>query len=130
MLSLPFATFAATLRETFAPAFKVGAALNARAFARDGSPVGRLAAREFSSITAENEMKPMSLQPREGEFCWETADKFVAFGERHGKDVSFFYAEAGKDWQSLGDVQDASILSTDYAGGFVAATIGPFVIAK
>lgn len=48
----------------------------------------------------------------------------------HGKDVSFFYAEDGKDWQSLGGVQDASILSTDHAGGFVAATIGPFVVAK
>ena len=47
-----------------------------------------------------------------------------------GKDVSFFYTEAGADWQPLGGVQDASILSTDHAGGFVAATIGPFVVAK
>ena len=47
-----------------------------------------------------------------------------------GKDVSFFYAEKGGDWQPLGGAQDASILSTDYAGGFVAATVGPFIVAR
>ena len=84
---LPLLTFAETLRSAFAPAFKVGAAINARAYVHGESPVGKLVAREFSSITAENEMKPMSLQPREGEFRWETADKFVAFGERHGMKI-------------------------------------------
>ena len=51
---LPFLASAETLREAFGPAFKVGAAINARAFAEDGSPVGRIVAREFSSVTAEN----------------------------------------------------------------------------
>ena len=45
----------------------------------------------------------------------------------HGKDLTFFYAPDGKTWQPLGGLQDASILSTDHAGGFVAATVGPFV---
>ena len=30
-------------------------------------------------------------------------------------------------WQPLGDVQDGRILSTDVAGGFVGATLGPYV---
>ena len=84
---LPFLASAETLREAFAPAFKVGAAINARAFAEDGSPVGRIVAREFSSVTAENEMKPTFLQPSEGEFRWKTADRFVSFGESHGMKI-------------------------------------------
>ena len=74
---------ARTLKEAYAPHFKVGAAINGGAFLRAGSPVGAVAAREFSSITPENEMKPASLQPREGQFRWDVADRFVAFGEQH-----------------------------------------------
>lgn len=48
----------------------------------------------------------------------------------HGKDLSCFYTTDGQTWQPIGGVQDASILSTDHAGGFVAATIGPFVVGK
>ena len=47
-----------------------------------------------------------------------------------GKDVSFEYAAQGGAWRPLGGVQDASILSTDHAGGFVAATVGPFATSK
>ena len=47
-----------------------------------------------------------------------------------GKDISFEYAAEGGAWRPLGGVQDASILSTDHAGGFVAATVGPFATSK
>ena len=46
-----------------------------------------------------------------------------------GKDIAFAY-EKGGAWRPLGGVQDASILSTDHAGGFVAATVGPFATCK
>ena len=46
-----------------------------------------------------------------------------------GKDIAFAY-EKGGSWRPLGPVQDASILSTDHAGGFVAATVGPFATCK
>ena len=41
-------------------------------------------------------------------------------------DYQFSY-EAGDGWQPLGDVQDGRILGTDVAGGFVGATLGPYV---
>ena len=39
-------------------------------------------------------------------------------------EISFFYANPQGDWQQLGEVQDAKILSTQVAGGFVGTTLG------
>jgi xylan 1,4-beta-xylosidase len=39
-------------------------------------------------------------------------------------EISFYYAEQNGDWQQLGEVQDAKILSTQVAGGFVGTTLG------
>jgi alpha-N-arabinofuranosidase len=39
---------------------------------------------------------------------------------------SFLYATDGKPWQTLRDNDDGTILSTDVAGGFVGATLGPY----
>jgi xylan 1,4-beta-xylosidase len=39
---------------------------------------------------------------------------------------SFLYAAAGQPWQTLRDNEDGTLLSTDVAGGFVGATVGPF----
>ena len=44
-----------------------------------------------------------------------------------GEDVAFDWSPDAKTWHNLGPTQDAFILSTDYAGGFVAMTVGPFV---
>ncbi len=38
----------------------------------------------FNAVVAENYMKPVFLQPQEGVFDWQEADRFVAFGEAHG----------------------------------------------
>jgi len=40
--------------------------------------------RHFNSITAENAMKPALLQPQEGKFFWDDADKLVNFAEANG----------------------------------------------
>jgi len=40
--------------------------------------------RHFNSITAENVMKPALLQPQEGKFFWDDADKLVNFAEANG----------------------------------------------
>ena len=40
--------------------------------------------RHFNAVVAENYMKPVFLQPQEGVFEWQEADRFVAFGEAHG----------------------------------------------
>jgi alpha-N-arabinofuranosidase len=39
-------------------------------------------------------------------------------------EISFYYADQTGDWQQLGQVQDAKILSTQVAGGFVGTTLG------
>lgn len=43
--------------------------------------------REFGSLTPENEMKMMTLQPRRGEFDFAQADQLVGFAEANGKEV-------------------------------------------
>lgn len=40
--------------------------------------------RNFNSVTAENDMKPASIQPREGVFRWENADKIANFCRENG----------------------------------------------
>ena len=63
--------------------FKFGVAIPARIFMRAPNDATRLVERHFNSITPENEMKPASLQPKEGEFRWDVSDRFVAFGEKN-----------------------------------------------
>jgi alpha-N-arabinofuranosidase len=43
-----------------------------------------------------------------------------------GKSYSFSYRLAGDEWTSLREDADGSILSTDYAGGFVGSYLGLF----
>lgn len=66
-----------SLRETFAAHFWLGAALEPDQL--ESTPHQDLLLRHFNNITAENAMKPVAIQPREGEFTWEGADKLVAF---------------------------------------------------
>lgn len=47
----------------------------------------RLLIKHFNSLTAENVMKPQSLQPQEGVFNFEPADKIVDFAMEHGMQV-------------------------------------------
>jgi endo-1,4-beta-xylanase len=48
---------------------------------------GRVLAREFDSLTAENEMKWYAIEPEPGRFRFEAADRLVAFAEAHGMRV-------------------------------------------
>ena len=76
-----------SLKDAFKGRFFVGAAVNPRVYRNASSPEARRAAREFNTITAENDMKPQSLQPVEGRFRWDAADRFVSFGETNGMKV-------------------------------------------
>lgn len=76
---------ATPLREATRGRFLVGAAVSPRQI--DDSRVANLIAREFDCLTAENEFKPQSVQPRPGQFQFERADRLVAFAERHGMKV-------------------------------------------
>jgi endo-1,4-beta-xylanase len=76
----------ASLKGAFASSFRVGAAMNASQLA-DTSADGALVARQFNSITPENLLKWQSIEPRPNEFNFGPADRFVAFGERHGMQI-------------------------------------------
>ena len=75
------------IKDAYTGRFHVGAALGKWVYEQTPNAESDLVAANFSSITAENEMKPERVQPREGEFHWDSADKFVAFGERHGMKI-------------------------------------------
>lgn len=83
-----------TLKETFKDHFMVGTAINRNlttgtaGFRRTGEEVSKdvaLVKEQFNQITAENEMKWMSVHPRAGGdgYNWTAADAFVEFGMKN-----------------------------------------------
>lgn len=71
-----------TLKEAFEDDFYVGTALNLHHIHGTDDAGLEITKKHFSAIIAENCMKSMYLQPKEGEFFFDDADKFVAFGEQ------------------------------------------------
>jgi endo-1,4-beta-xylanase len=74
----------ATLKATFQGAFLVGAALNEAQFSGRDSAEAALVAAQFSSISPENALKWESVHPQPGRYDFAAADRYVAFGRRHG----------------------------------------------
>ncbi len=72
-----------TLKDAFASAFLVGAALNPRQVSGQDSMGNALVAEQFNSITPENVMKWGLIHPTPDSFAFAAADEFVAFGEAH-----------------------------------------------
>lgn len=68
------------LHEAFRTSFDIGAAVNPRTILQ----AGELITKHFNSITAENEMKFVSLHPAEDTYTFEEADKIVAFAKANG----------------------------------------------
>lgn len=64
-------------KDTYKDYFTVGVAVNMRNVSNPDQIA--LIKKNFNSITAENDMKPVSLQPEEGKFNWENADKIANF---------------------------------------------------
>lgn len=63
--------------------FYIGTALNVTQIHGIDTASINIVKNEFDAIVAENCMKSMFLQPKEGEFFFEDADKFVEFGEQN-----------------------------------------------
>lgn len=61
----------------------LGVAINSDVINGTDSSSLNLVSKQFNQITAENAMKPMFIQPKEGEFHFEMADKLVEFGEKN-----------------------------------------------
>ncbi|MDH5826921.1 endo-1,4-beta-xylanase [Sphingobacterium faecium] len=98
------------LKHAFKDKFYIGTALNLDQIWERNAAAVSVVKDQFNSIVAENCMKSMYLQPREGEFNFKDADRFVAFGEQHGMHIIghtlmwhsqtptwFFVDQKGKD---------------------------------
>jgi endo-1,4-beta-xylanase len=72
-----------SLKESWAGVLLVGAAANPGQVMTNGDFV----ARQFAVITAENEMKPVTISKKEGEYNFAMADQLVDWGVKHGVKV-------------------------------------------
>jgi len=70
------------LKDAYKDYFAIGVALNQRNVSDDAQIA--LVKKEFNSITAENDMKPGELHPKEGVWNWEKADKIADFCRKNG----------------------------------------------
>ncbi|PRD47839.1 endo-1,4-beta-xylanase [Sphingobacterium haloxyli] len=77
----------AIFKEAYAEQFYVGAALNLEQIWERNPVASKVVEQHFSSVVAENCMKSMFMQPREGEFYFKDADQFVAYGEKHNMHI-------------------------------------------
>ena len=70
------------LKDAYKNYFLIGVALNQRNVSNDDQIA--LVKSEFSSITAENDMKPGMIHPKEGVWDFEKADKIADFCRKNG----------------------------------------------
>ena len=70
------------LKDAYKEYFTVGVAVNMRNVSNPDQIA--LIKQNYNSMTAENDMKPGSLQPREGQFNWGNADKIANFCRENG----------------------------------------------
>lgn len=70
------------LKDTYKDKFMIGVAVNPRNIT---DPMqSALVCHEFSSMTAENDMKPQPTEPNEGKFNWQGADRVANFARQNG----------------------------------------------
>lgn len=74
------------IHERYEDSFAIGAAVEP--FQLEGES-GEVLKHHYNSIVAENVMKPISIQPEEGEFNFEEADKIVKFAKENNMEVRF-----------------------------------------
>ncbi len=75
------------LKALYGDDFLIGTAISNHTLATNDQHLKTLIAREFNSITAENCMKSALVQPRQGQWDWELADRFVEFGYENNMDI-------------------------------------------
>ncbi|MDQ2076002.1 endo-1,4-beta-xylanase [Marinimicrobium sp. ABcell2] len=75
------------LRKIYKNDFVIGTAISNQTLETQDKPLLDLIAREFSSITAENCMKSGLIQPAQGQWEWELADRFVEFGVENDMNI-------------------------------------------
>jgi endo-1,4-beta-xylanase len=71
------------LKDAYKGKFYIGVALSREQFLGFNTKAEEVAKTQFNAIVAENCMKSMYLQPEEGKFFFDDADRFVEFGEKN-----------------------------------------------
>ena len=69
------------LKEIYKNSFLMGNIYTPRLL--ENKPLKMVMNQQFNSITAENIMKPMLIQPKKAEFFWDDADDMVDYGEEN-----------------------------------------------
>ena len=90
-----------TLKDAYQGMFVIGTALNkGHNYGSDTLGIN-LIKQHFNSIVAENCMKSMHIQPTEGVFFFDEADKFVEFGEANNMNIighTLIWHSQAPDW--------------------------------
>lgn len=90
ILALTAASFVAaepTLRDVYKDDFLVGVALNNGQVTGRDARAGELAGTQFSSLTAENDMKWQLIHPEPERYSFGSADAYIEFAKKHKMDV-------------------------------------------
>ncbi|WP_288437500.1 endo-1,4-beta-xylanase [uncultured Chryseobacterium sp.] len=72
-----------SLKKAFQDKFYIGTAMSLPQIDGTDQKAAAIIRKQFSSIVAENCMKSMFLQPQEGKFFFDDADRFVDFGRKN-----------------------------------------------
>jgi len=75
-----------SLKDVYADYFPIGAAIEPN---QTVGLAAELLKKHVNLIVAENAMKPSSLQPTEGNFKWDNADRIVKFAKENGMQLRF-----------------------------------------
>ncbi|WP_282111355.1 endo-1,4-beta-xylanase [Maribacter stanieri] len=76
-----------TLKEAFKSNFLIGSAVNDNLVSKKDSLGEQIVLTEYNTITPENSMKWMYMEPEQGNFEFETADKYIDFSTKN--DIAF-----------------------------------------
>lgn len=77
-----------TLKEAYAGKFVIGTAMNTPQILEQNAEEVKVIKENFNAIVAENCMKSGPMQPEEGKFNFELADKFVEFGIQNNMHIT------------------------------------------
>ncbi len=103
-------TASKTLKSAYDHKFYMGTAMNLNHIHGNDKKGLEIIGKEFNSVVAENCMKSMFLQPKEGQFFFDDADQFIEYGVKnkmfivghtliwHSQAPDWFFVDAnGKD---------------------------------
>jgi endo-1,4-beta-xylanase len=73
-----------SLKDVFKDTFLIGAAINRAQIYETDERAAKIVASQFNTISPENILKWEAVHPQSDRYDFETSDKYVAFGEKHG----------------------------------------------